>query len=145
MALLRHHAAFFVWPHAQHEGRFRPGIAVLLGDWASGRAAGVYPRAARGSVCQGLAAVEPPPEYRKPYEGVLTVIGVPLNDIPSKCKQTPRVLGCARWAKDFTWCIIYIPLNVVDELRDAIYEPQTRALPRLAAPATGGTGGKDGN
>jgi hypothetical protein len=66
--------------------------------------------------------MKPPAEFAKPYEGVLTVIGVPLNEIASKCKQTPRVLGCASWAKDFTWCTIYIPLNVVDELRDAIYE-----------------------
>ncbi len=53
---------------------------------------------------------------------VLTVIGVPLAEIPSKCRNRPRNIACAYSANDLTRCTIYLPLNVVDELRDAIYE-----------------------
>ena len=70
---------------------------------------------------KGWRPLKPPAEYRKPYEGVLTVIGVPLAEIPSKCRN-PRNIACAYSANDLTRCTIYIPLNVVDELRDAIYE-----------------------
>ncbi len=71
---------------------------------------------------KGWRPLQPPPEYRKPYEGVLTVIGVPLAEIPSKCRNRPRNIACAYSANDLTYCTIYLPLNVVDELRDAIYE-----------------------
>ena len=72
---------------------------------------------------KGWRPLQPPPEYAGPYEGVLTVIGVPLAEIPEKCQQTPRVLGCASLGPTtLLWCTIYIPIDVVGELREAIYE-----------------------
>ncbi len=72
---------------------------------------------------KGWRPLQPPAEYRKSYEGVLTVIGVPLNEIASKCKQTPRVLGCAYWDQySHAYCTVYIPNDVPERLEAAILE-----------------------
>ena len=93
---------------------------------------------------KGWRPLQPPTEFAGPYEGVLTIIGVPLAEIPSKCGN-PRNIACAYWEQySHAYCTVYIPNDVPKRLEAAILE-HVRALQRLEAPATGGTGGKDGN
>jgi hypothetical protein len=73
---------------------------------------------------KGWRPLQPPTEFAGPYEGVLTVIGVPLAEIPSKCRN-PRNIACAYWAYDLTRCTIYIPNDVTAKLREAILAHET--------------------
>ena len=74
------------------------------------------------AAAQGWMPERPPPEYQVPYEGVLTMIGVPLREISSHCRNMKNVWACAyhNAAKDS--CTIYVPINVPQALRDALYE-----------------------
>ncbi len=79
------------------------------------------PAGLAASYAQGWRPQVPPPEYRKPYTGELTINRVPLDDIPVKCKQLPNVLGCAYWDRTAqAWCRIYIPDNVTPSLQKDI-------------------------
>ena len=103
-------------------GGFVLGLLFYLATGPAVAQPAYTPESLAASYAKGWRPLQPPPEYRKPYTGVLTVIGVPLDEIPAKCKQVPKVLGCAYWGKDLSWCKIYLPLAVGEKIRDAIYE-----------------------
>ena len=53
----------------------------------------------------------PPSEYNRPYTGNLTIERVddPAALLESgHCPDSKNPIGCARWAKDLSWCRVYI-------------------------------------
>ena len=81
------------------------------------------------ALARGWRPLQPPPEFAGPHEGVLTIIGVTLAEIPSKCGNPRNIAcaycACAYWAHDLARCTIYIPIDVTAKLREAILAHET--------------------
>ncbi len=97
-------------------------LLILLLLCGSAAAGDYTPESLAISYARGWRPLAPPPEYDKPYTGELTLYRIPLAEIPDKCQNIPKVLGCSYWAKNLTTCRVYIPVDVVPGLQKAILQ-----------------------